>query len=218
MKFQEALNCYLLENLNQIQSGYKWDFTTNKFPISYKKKSTNDYQNSLDLREFIHQKVKFKSEFSDEFQVWYVKEWGGVKSNKTLTFDDYLISSSEELINRGQKGVASWSKMLSVRDPSKYAIYDARVAVSLNTISLLFSEESNLFFPQLSSRNNKIIAAQQSIKKYIKLKNLNIINDFYNSYLYFLRKAVNDCERKFDIQTAEMILFANAEEMAKKWS
>jgi hypothetical protein len=217
MNFQKTLNAYLLENVNQITLNYQWNFSTKNFPIPYTKKSTNHYQNSLDLREFIHKEIKSKSQISDDLQTWYVKDWGGVKTNRKSTFDEYLESTSEDLIKRGDKGIASWSKMLSVRDPSIFAIYDARVAISLNTISLLNSSESNLFFPQLSSRNKKIVAAQAVVKKVASSKMLNVDKEFYRNYLSFLRQAVSECGNKFDIQTAEMVLFANAEDLSMQW-
>ena len=107
--------------------------------------------------------------------------------------------------------------MLSVRDPSAFAIYDARVALSLNTISLKKSSKPNLFFPQLPSRNKKIVEAQAFIKKYARSKNLNSESEFYSHYLCFLRQAVSDCGNQFDMQTAEMVLFANAEDLAPHW-
>jgi hypothetical protein len=219
MNFQDTLNAYLLKHSNQIKISYRWPFSTKAFPLPYTKQSSNDYQNSLDLREFIHKKIKTKSEKSSELQTWYVKYWGGVKTNRESTFEDYLQTSSEDLIKkRGEKGIASWSKMLSVRDPSAFAIYDARVALSLNTISLKKSSKPNLFFPQLPSRNKKIVEAQAFIKKYAKSKNLNSESEFYSHYLCFLRQAVSDCGNQFDMQTAEMVLFANAEDLASHWS
>ncbi len=218
MNFQEALNSYLLANVNKIHQSYEWDFPTKNFPLPYAKKSNNDYQNSLELRGFIHNALKLKSEKSVELQIWYVRDWGGVKTNAQSTLDEYVRTSSECLIEREEKGIASWSKMLSVRDPSSFAIYDARVAMSLNTISLAQTSSSNLLFPQLSSRNKKIVAAQSAVTKRAKALALRTDKGFYKNYLSFLSQAVMQCGNKFDIQTAEMILFANAEILAAHWT
>jgi hypothetical protein len=218
MKLQEALNGYLLTNVNQIQSSYEWDFPTKNLPTPYAKKFNNDYKNSLDLRAFIHDAIKSKSAKAGELQAWYVRDWGGVKTNSPSTLDEYIQTSSVDLIQRGDKGIASWSKMLSVRDPSKYAIYDARVAMSLNTISLTQSSESTLFFPQLASRNKKIVSAQAAVKMHAKRRALQPAKYFYNDYLNLLSQAVKECGNKFDIQTAEMVLFANAEILASHWA
>lgn len=218
MNFQKTLNAYLLEHFNQVKCSYKWPFSTKAFPLPYTKNSTNDYQNSLDLREFIHQKIKAKSEKSIDLQIWYVKDWGGVRTNRESTFEEYLHTPSEDLIRKkGEKGIASWSKLLSLRDPSTFAIYDARVAMSLNTISLICSSKSNTFFPQLPSRNKKIVAAQAVIKSLAKSKNLNFDSGFYKNYLNTLNQSVIECGNKFDIQTAEMVLFANAEDLSMHW-
>jgi len=218
MNFQETLNAYLLEHFNQVKSYYKWSFSTKAFPLSYTKKSTNDYQNSFDLREFIHEKIKANSEKSIDMQIWYVKDWGGVKTNSESTLEEYLHTPSEDLIKKkGAKGIASWSKLLSLRDPRTFAIYDARVAMSLNTISLLCSSKSNTFFPQLASRNKKIVAGQAAIKRLAKSRNLNFDSGFYKNYLNILNHSVIECGNKFDIQTAEMVLFANAEDLSLQW-
>lgn len=217
MKFQEALNMYLLHNVGKIKDNYQWDFPIEKFPLTYRKKSKNDYLNSLDLRMFIHDAIRSNSPKSGELQIWYVKEWGRVRTNRPSTLDEYIITPSERLIERGERGIASWSKMLSVRDPSSYAIYDARVAMSLNTISLTQSGESNFFFPQLASRNKKIVAAQSVIKSHIKLHGLRSERYFYRNYLDFLSKSVSQCGNKFSIQTAEMVLFADAEALSAHW-
>jgi hypothetical protein len=218
MMLQEALNGYLLANVNQIHSSYEWDFPVKNLPIPYSKKSDNEFKNSLDLRAFIHDSIKSKSDKAGELQAWYVRDWGGVKTNSPSTLDEYIQTSSVDLIQRGNKGIASWSKMLSVRDPSKYAIYDARVAMSLNTISLTLSSESTPFFPQLASRNKKIISAQAAVKMHAKTRALKPAISFYNDYLDLLSKSVKQCGYKFDIQTAEMVLFANAEILAAYWT
>ena len=218
MKFQESLNKYLLENYNNIRHSYNWPFSTKNFPLDYSNDSSNSYQNSLDLRKFIHNEIKKNSKMAGALQVWYVRDWGGVRTNKQLTLDKYIGTSSDNLIGRGEKGIASWSKMLSVRDPKKYVIYDARVAMSLNTISLAKSDGSTLFFPQLSSRNNNIRNAQALIEKKAKSEHRAVSQYFYSEYLNLLNEAVSHCGNNFDIQTAEMVLFANAENLASYWT
>ena len=56
---------------------------------------------------------------------WTVKEWGGIKGNKDETIESYLLPMTEYPL----KGVASYSKILSVIDPKSFAIYDARVGL-----------------------------------------------------------------------------------------
>ena len=55
--------------------------------------------------------------------------------------------------------LASYFKMYSFYDPDLYAIYEARVAVSLNMIQFI-SNKPCLFFPYLKGRNKKIEAVR----------------------------------------------------------
>jgi hypothetical protein len=66
-----------------------------------------------------------------ELATWYVRNWGGIRSNKRETIQRYCDSSEEKLASSTWKGVATWSKILTMRNPDKYAIYDARVGAAL---------------------------------------------------------------------------------------
>ena len=217
MSLQECLNDSLVSKVNEIKSKYDWNFNVKNLLLPYEKKSSNHYENSLDLRGFIHTEIKSNSSESRALQFWYVRDWGGVKRNREATLDNYIQSSSDDLIARREKGIASWSKILSVRDPSSYVIYDARVAMSLNSILLFKEIGSNIFFPQPPIRNKKIVAAQAKVKTLVKYRGLQTQKSFYHFYLNLLRQSSIQFANKFDIQTAEMILFANAENLAMRW-
>ena len=58
---------------------------------------------------------------------------------------------------------------------------------------------------------------QAVIKSLAKSKNLNFDSGFYKNYLNILNHSVSECGNKFDIQTAEMVLFANAEDLSMQW-
>jgi hypothetical protein len=218
LSFQEALNFYLLSNFQEIDKNYKWDFSVKSLVMQFTKNPGQYYLNSKCLRKIINEKIISNPELAAELQVWYVKEWGGVKSNKIETLFEYIQLAPNILIGRGERGIASWSKMLSIRDPENYAIYDARVAMSLNTISLIKATKSDVFFPQLSSRNKKIIVAQHRVADCARINGIERKENFYQYYLNCLRRAVIECNGKFDIQTAEMILFADAEKLSGLWS
>lgn len=85
---------------------------------------------------------------------WIISDWGGIRGNKESTLEKYYIRSLQKDPETPLSGIASFSKVLSIIDPLKYAIYDARVAVSLNAIQLVFSELSGEAFPYLPGRNN----------------------------------------------------------------
>ena len=78
MDFQETLNNYLISKFELIKDEYKWDFSTKNLPIVYSKDFKSNYQNSLDLRLLIHEEIKSNKIFSEELQIWYVTDWGGV--------------------------------------------------------------------------------------------------------------------------------------------
>ena len=60
-------------------------------------------------------------------------------------------------------GVSSYSKILSLVDPERYAILDARVVVALNAIQVLAGTSDGLAFPCIAGRNN--ITGNQRMKR-----------------------------------------------------
>ena len=75
---------------------------------------------------------------------WIVADWGGVRSNRPITLQGHLDQIEND--SRPLKGVASYSKILSVVNCTQYAIYDARVAVSLNAVQLTSRVAMPIFF------------------------------------------------------------------------
>lgn len=217
MDLFEAINEYISGRLNSLPEIYNWDFKLNAFPDpEYNKVGLSNYEQSRNLRNFIFSRIKDKSNQGDELQIWYVTRWGGVKGNKPDTLSRYTSSSIEELVALGEKGIASWSKILSLRNPLKYPIYDARVAISLNSIQKKFNVSNPMFFPQLPSRNKKFVAHTQ-----VKIKNSGFFKEksdpnFYLNYIAILEK-VSERNFGFDIQDAEMVLFATAPTISEIW-
>ena len=213
----KLISDYISTQFNRLNDIYKWNFNLNNFPDkAYVQVGANPYQRSRHLREMIHNNIVENSPSSNEFQIWYVKNWGGVKTNKAETLQFYIDSKYEELLDLHSKGIATWSKVLSVRNPNQYAIYDARVAVSLNSIQKKFNVNESILFPQLISRNSSfVLPTQAAIKKSSFFKSHNL-KDFYEIYLNILRNSVSKHE-KYDIQDAEMVLFSNAEELSSVW-
>lgn len=67
---------------------------------------------------------------------WYVGRWGGIRANKEATLQGYIILSENELERAPLTGVATWSKILAMRDPTRYAIFDARVSAAINALQI----------------------------------------------------------------------------------
>jgi len=217
MDLFEAINEYISSRLSSLPEIYHWNFNLTAFPdTEYNQIGNNSYERSRNLRNFIFNRLKDKSDQSDEFQIWYVTRWGGVRGNKPDTLNRYMNSSAEELVALGEKGIASWSKILSLRNPLKYPIYDARVAISLNSIQKKYNVSNPMFFPQLPSRNKKFVAKTQiEIKKSVFFRERSDPN-FYLNYISILEK-VTAVNVGFDIQDAEMILFATAPTVSEIW-
>jgi hypothetical protein len=102
-----------------------------------------------------------------------------------------------------------------IHDPNKYAIFDARVASSLNCIQKLYIIENKVLFPILSSRNKVIARGNKLIKETAKIENWKKANEeiFYDQYLEILEKVA--VEVNTNVSTIEMLLFAKAEELVK---
>ena len=67
--------------------------------------------------------------------------------------DFYCSRASREDPSTPLSGISSFSKILAIKDPDKYAIYDARDAVSLNAIQMIYQVSSGVAFPYVLGRN-----------------------------------------------------------------
>ena len=67
--------------------------------------------------------------------------------------DSLTLSSLEKDPETPLSGIASFSKVLAIKDPLKYAIYDARVAVSINAIQMISKVLTLITFSLLLSLN-----------------------------------------------------------------
>jgi hypothetical protein len=90
-----------------------------------------------------------------ELANWIVNDWGGIKGNKHETLTSHVLKTQASDLNLPFEGIATYSKIFSIADPDRYAIYDARVATALNAIQLL--QNVPLFmFPIPPGRNKEI--------------------------------------------------------------
>ena len=211
---QQAINDYLFKNIDKVQAEYKWKISFDKFPVEYEIKDGTDYELAINLRKFIFSKISENHSKSRELQTWYVREWGRVRGNKPETLNGYIDSESADLISLGEGGIATWSKILSVRDPTRYAIFDARVSLSLNLIQISKSISDSIFFPQLPSQNRLVTSAQKQVIK--NIGSYVVVGqsiDFYSKYLMLLNEFCLE-NKKYDIQSCEMVLFAAAIDLA----
>ena len=129
--------------------------------------------------------------------------------------EEYSKLSATQLIKNGKKGIASWSKAIVVHNPDEYAIFDARVAISLNCIQKLYGLKDAVLFPILPSRNKIVAIGNKLIKDTAKSESWEKANEenFYTQYLKILNYVA--IELSTNISTIEMLLFAKAEEIVE---
>jgi len=207
------------ENLDIENNWYSWKtINESKLPEGIVLPNGNQYVKNISLKELLHSKWKNELDLNEKgkFIEYYIKTWGSIKGNNQKTMGDYKSLSANVLIEKGKKGIASWSKALVIHNPKLYAIFDARVSCSLNSLQIIDSVESKYLFPILSSQNNTITKANIVLKRISKVENWKIANEynFYEEYLTLLKKSSSLLNT--DISTVEMLLFAKAEELIDK--
>ncbi len=157
---------------------------------------------------------------------WIIKHWGGIGRNKQATIDGYVAMADTLDPTTPFTGVSSYSKVLSMRDPDKFAIYDARVAASLNAIQLILrlqglSSVNLLAFPTPSSRNKEVMRFCETFPSKVLTETYGFQrvpdDDAFSVFLTILgelKKQMHRC-----ILQIEMELFARCEAFccAARW-
>ena len=218
-QIEEILIKISQEIIGGANEWYNWrKINEEKIPLGIKLPEGNQYLKNIVLKELLHENWSKNNDLNlrKELIEYYIKTWGGIKGNKKESMEEYCILNSEELINKGLKGVASWSKALVLHDWNKYAIFDARVSCSLNAIQIIYETDNKTLFPVLASQNKRIIVANKNLKRIAKKEKWNKEKDdsFYNNYLELLSKVASKLGT--NISTIEMLLFAKAEEFINK--
>ncbi|MDO1510036.1 MULTISPECIES: hypothetical protein [unclassified Neisseria] len=215
------VNEYVLSQLDNLSRDYTWDkFRLDSLPEGVHINIDQNWdlaKKNLQLRQQLHEHWKVSSlEKREKLAKWYVKNWGGIRTNDKNTISGYAELEPQDLIKRkGITGISSWSKVLSIVEPRTYAIFDSRVAFSLNAL-LLQGKYKSKFFPVLSSRNTKIAEASDKFKLMKKNNRKQYQSmpskDVYYNYLKLLKEVAIACDTS--IQEVEMLLFAHTEVLA----
>ncbi len=102
---------------------------------------------------------------------WIVRDWGQIKGGSSRSKPDPFVGWARELqsftpqvidafiIEHGVDRIASWSKVLAFADADAYAIYDTRVAVTLNLALTALGEDCRFFRPESQNRRVSQTAA-----------------------------------------------------------
>lgn len=152
-----------------------------------------------------------------ELATYFVRDWGGVRGNRPETLQRYVESEVDAVIASNQsKGISSWSKVLHLRNPQRFFIYDARIAVVLNLVQVNYSLQQPTSFPMPSSQNRVIKLARQRLRALSKIQRWQApTTQMYHDYNAML---IGIGERlSIEADVVEMALFSQAPVLASTW-
>lgn len=216
MDLYQSLFEFSKENIESIHDTYIWPINLEHLPVHVTLEENNSYKQNLALRLILNQQFLISKTLDDKYKIikWYIHHWGGVKKNSQETLEEYTQTAPQQLIQRGVKGIASWSKALAIIDPAQYAIYDARVASAINALQIIDHVVSPIYFPPLKSRNTLINFFQKKLQPTLNQWNKMRDQDFYQEYLKLLHQVAHDLGEEISHHDIEMLLFAQAEELS----
>jgi len=205
---RDILTHFINTNINTITNDYPWSININRLPEGINLDNGSNYEQNIQLKNELN---RLFNEGNLEVKIalirYYIAVWGGIYRNSAATIQSYATADAQDLIRTMNiKGIASWSKALCVREPDRYAIFDARVSASLNLLQLIHLKQAErVWFPRLSSRNSTVV----QINRLIASQNGAQIDKYnaYEHYLSLIHNAASDTNT--DIQTVEMILFSS---------
>ena len=234
MSCEEALTSFFAGNgkfeelgVGELDSTYNWTIPRCEF-LPKLTPTVSLARDNINLKFCLHESWLLETHPRLEIAIWIVRNWGGIRRISTTTLEAYVERTCKTDPLTPIKGISSFSKILAIVDPSKYVIYDARVAVSLNAIQLINGTKNGLAFPYLPGRN-KITGDSSSrprrgfsnLPKY-SIENLTARNtgwckvtpnDAYQRYLIILKSIIKK-NPQYKLHELEMTLFAQAEMLA----
>ncbi len=221
--FQETLNRYFDDHLQSLKTEYAWKIPSiDGTPMSGK----SDYQSNVDFKNHLNarwQKADQEERYSLSETI--VSDWGRVTSNGPETLKKYARMADVTDIETPLYGVASYSKILSIAHPDRYAIYDARVAACLVALQHNRGVEQGVAFNYIPGRNT--ITGHAGTKKGFAYKTPFTKKDLlsrgwrklkrdetYGVYMETLHKSLARLPG-YKLHDLEMLLFSRAVEECK---
>ncbi len=213
-KLADLLAAYVADEAPRLGETYTWAIPAQVPVACHSPNSPNLAEANVRLKRALAETWHLEASDRYELASWYVGQWGGIRTNRPATLQAFALQSEEELARAPLAGVATWSKILAMRNPSRYAIFDARVSASLNALQFLASGEP-ILFPDLVSRNKTVNAFQRWSREERGLRQHHRVRKehVYPSYMAVL----HEIGRRLGHESpdhAEMVLFANAEVLA----
>jgi len=216
-----------VRNYEWPKKGKSVDLLISDYDSKFSISGDNNYEKNVALKRLIQNKYQNRELNNRSISEWIIKEWGGIKKiSKNL--DEYISAVERKELPQNLSGVASYSKLFAMFYPDEFAIFDARVAVSLNIIQLLSAEKSAVFFPYLSGRNkwtgDQVNKRGFSSISHFKRDSINTTStktwEFipeYRVYAFYNNILLNIAEAsKWQLMDIEMLLFSQAEKLVQK--
>lgn len=143
-----------------IESDYLWRYV--EFPREpefdgFVDVDGGDCERTLHQRRFLAERWRERPATRPRLATWYVKDWGRIRHRNPEVVRSYALRDPETL-SRGQlSGIASWSKVLMLADPTRFLIYDSRVSAALIAVQLLFGTDGiRRRFPLLPTQSQNL--------------------------------------------------------------
>ena len=220
----QSFSSFFKKTIPLLDLNYKWPMPKNILSNFICNRNDSLYKQNIALKFFLAEEWKKKNS-KEVIASWVVKDWGGINGNSSKTLKEYVNRMENNHSYTPIKGIASYSKILAAAFPNDYAIYDARVAASLNAIQLLNPSKGEIAFHYLQGRNNIVGNKNKKIgfteDERFSVKNLtssnhNFLpvdkNNIYSVYINLLKNVVKK-NPNFKLYECEMVLFAQAEDL-----
>jgi hypothetical protein len=221
-KFFNGDSCFSGLGCESAKESYQWPLPQNASGKFGDIIGSTRYEQTRFLKLRLHEIWKSRPDQHHELARWIVSDWGGVRGNSAKRIEDYVKEIDSGKHATPLKGVASYSKILSIVDPEQHAVFDARVVVSLVAIQVLGNLVNGVSFPYIPGRNNVIgnvgkrigFAYQEEFSQAQLSKNgwhKVPRDDAYEVYSNLLLSLKSESR---DLMSMEMTLFSQAEKLA----
>ena len=231
--FCNAQDCFGEFGISSVES-YEWpkkgltlEDLLKKYDPRLRISGANNYEKNVALKQLLSDQCQDDQVDLMKLSEWIIKDWGGIRT-LSKNMENYVNHAIMKSYPSDLMGVASYSKLFAMFYPREFAIYDARVAVSLNIIQIISSEKDGTFFPYLMGRN-KVTGDQGNGRGFAKISAFNRKNiaktsqkpwrflnkrDVYPTYNKIL--CVLCEENNWNLWDIEMLLFSKAESLVWK--